>query len=394
MFFIFIIRWFCGYVTFTAKGGFYERFLNLCAVNGITVWGVSYKNGALYAKMSQKDYKNILPIARRSKTLLKTVSRRGLYSKAAKYRGRYGIIVGAVAFMLILRLLSSVIWNININGNESVGDEAILNQLNEIGVYEGVFASSIETENLRQQLLISCPELSWCAVNIDGCIANIDVKETADKTPEAKTDYPANIIAKRGGTIVSIRAYYGVPSVRVGEAVAKGDILVSGTMENKVGGIMYCAARAEVIAQTVHKLSVGVPFLQTHRIDIAKPQTRRIITLFGLQIPLFFGEVDEPYAVKRTHTVPEINGRRLPFAVDAAAFIRQKDESCTINAADAEKIARSQMRQKCKKELGGINGIMKKQISEKITKTDRGITLTAEFLCEENIAETKKISIK
>ena len=391
MIFIFIIRWFCGYVCFRAKGGFYERFLNLCAANGITVWGVKYKNGTLHAKMSRKDYKNVLPIARRAKTRLKIVSKRGLYSRAAKYRGRYGLAVGFLAFILILRLLSSVIWNINTNGNKTVRDEKIFAQLNEIGIFEGVFASSIDAENARQQLLISCPELSWCAINIDGCIANVDVKETAEKKLEAKTDYPANIIAKRGGTIMSIRAYYGAPSVSVGEAVAKGDILVSGTMENKYGGIMYCEARAEVIAQTVHKLSVTVPFNQQRKVDIAKPQTRKILTLFGAQIPLFFGKVDEPYTVKRTHTVPEINGKRLPFAVDSATFTRQKVEKYTIDSAKAEKIAKAQMENKSKKELGSI---LKKQLNEIITKSNDGITLTAEFLCEENIAESKKISIK
>lgn len=391
MIFIFIIRWFCGYVCFRAKGGFYERFLNLCAANGITVWGVKYKNGTLHAKMSRKDYKNVLPIARRAKTQLKIVSKRGLYSRAAKYRGRYGLAVGFLAFILILRLLSSVIWNININGNKTVSDKTILAQLNDIGIFEGVFASSIDAENARQQLLISCPELSWCAINIDGCIANVDVKETAEKKLEAKTDYPANIIAKRGGTIMSIRAYYGAPSVSIGEAVAKGDILVSGTMENKYGGIMYCEARAEVIAQTVHKLSVTVPFNQQRKVDIAKPQTRKILTLFGAQIPLFFGKVDEPYTVKRTHTVPEINGKRLPFAMDTATFIRQKIENYTIDSAKAKIIAKAQMENKSKKELGSI---LKKQLNEIITKSNDGITLTAEFLCEENIAESKKISIK
>lgn len=391
MIFIFIIRWFCGYVCFRAKGGFYERFLNLCAANGITVWGVKYKNGTLHAKMSRKDYKNVLPIARRAKTQLKIVSKRGLYSRAAKYRGRYGLAVGFLAFILILRLLSSVIWNININGNKTVSDKTILAQLNDIGIFEGVFASSIDAENARQQLLISCPELSWCAINIDGCIANVDVKETAEKKLEAKTDYPANIIAKRGGTIMSIRAYYGAPSVSIGEAVAKGDILVSGTMENKYGGIMYCEARAEVIAQTVHKLSVTVPFNQQRKVDIAKPQTRKILTLFGAQIPLFFGKVDEPYTVKRTHTVPEINGKRLPFAMDTATFIRQKIENYTIDSAKAKIIAKAQMENKSKKELGSI---LKKQLNEIITKNNDGITLTAEFLCEENIAESKKISIK
>lgn len=391
MFFIFLFRWVRGYVCFRAKGGFYERFLNLCAANGITIWGAKVKNGTLYAKMSHRDYLCIIPIARRAKTRLQIVSRRGLYSRAAKYRGRYGIAVGFAAFMLILRLLSAFIWNVNISGGETINEKKLLSALREIGVYEGALASSINTENTRQQLLICYPELSWCAVNIDGCFASVDILETADKKPEQKTDYPANIVAKRGGTVKSIRAYYGAPAVEIGEAVAKGDILVSGTMENKVGGIMYCEARADVIADTVRTLRVTVPFEQSRRVDIAKPQTRRIITLFGVQLPLYFGEVDEPYNVSRTHTVPEINGKRLPVAVDTAIFTRQRVENYVIDSAKAEEIAKKQMEQKCKKELSGI---MKKRINEKIDKSDSGVTLTAEFLCEENIAETKKISIK
>lgn len=391
MFFIFVIRWFCGYVCFRARGGFFERFLNLCAANGITVWGSKIKNGALYGKMSCKDYKMILPIARSAKTRVKIISRRGLYCKAAKYRGRYGIAAGVLAFIIILQALSSVIWNININGNEKVSDKKILAELEKIGVHEGIFADSVDTENARQQLLICCPELSWCAVNIDGCFASIDIKETESKTSEPKTDYPANIVAKRGGTVKSIRAYYGVPSVSVGEAVAEGDILVSGTMENKNGGITYSEARAEVIAQTVHKLSVFVPFNQQRRVDIEKPETRKIITLFGFQLPLYFGGVKEPFSVKREHTVPTINGKRLPIRIDSAIFTRQKTENYIIDGETAEQIAKNQMKQKCEKEL---KGIMKKQLSEKISKTDDGITLTAEFLCEEDIAKTKKISIK
>ena len=77
--------------------------------------------------------------------------------------------------------------------------------------------------------------------------------------------------------------------------------------------------------------------------------------------------------------------------MDTATFTRQKIENYTIDSAKAEKIAKAQMENKSKKELGSI---LKKQLNEIITKSNDGITLTAEFLCEENIAESKKISIK
>ena len=40
MFVLNIIRWFVGYVVFTVEGNGQERFVNLCARFGYTIWNV------------------------------------------------------------------------------------------------------------------------------------------------------------------------------------------------------------------------------------------------------------------------------------------------------------------------------------------------------------------
>lgn len=383
-----LYRWLSGYVIFKTKGGFPERFLNLCVLRNITVWGVRIKDGSLRGKMLCRDYKRIRKIAKMSEAKPKIHKKRGLKFVFRRYSHRYGLALGAVLGILLICMLSNCIWNINISGNSRVDSKIIMAQLKKIGVYEGVRAKNIDTELSRQQLLIAMPQLSWCAVNIDGCFATVDVRETQEKKPEEKTSYPANIIAGRTGTIISIKAYYGVPAVKVGQAVAKGDLLISGTVEDKNGGIVYSEARAQIMAQTVRTISEFVPFEQTGYENISKPFSRKIVTFFGISVPLFFGSVEKPYSVSRSQYIPCVNGKRLPIRVDKAEFVRQREYKYTLTEKQAIEKAQKTVDEKCQKELGGI---VKQQIKSDIIRKKDGVQVKCDYKCEENIGIPKKI---
>ena len=59
------LRLILGFGEFEAKGGFPERFLNLCTVNGITLWQVQNDGVKVKACTSVKAYKNIKKSARK-----------------------------------------------------------------------------------------------------------------------------------------------------------------------------------------------------------------------------------------------------------------------------------------------------------------------------------------
>ena len=52
----------------------------------------------------------------------------------------------------------------------------------------------------------------------------------APEFPDSTT--PCNIVASQDGTIMGIEATVGVAEVRSGDAVLKGDLLISGITEN------------------------------------------------------------------------------------------------------------------------------------------------------------------
>lgn len=56
MLFIKLIRFLCGYVRFRAKGGFPERFINLCSKENIPLWDISGSKGEMYAKTTIRGY--------------------------------------------------------------------------------------------------------------------------------------------------------------------------------------------------------------------------------------------------------------------------------------------------------------------------------------------------
>ena len=66
MFLIRLFRFLSGYVVFSGKGGFPERFINLCSMNGISLWDAKSSSGTLHAKTSIKGYKRLRPCAKKS----------------------------------------------------------------------------------------------------------------------------------------------------------------------------------------------------------------------------------------------------------------------------------------------------------------------------------------
>ncbi|MCC8023452.1 MAG: sporulation protein YqfD [Clostridiales bacterium] len=115
-----------GYVEFKCSGGFVERFLNLCNVNRLKLWDVKKRNGVLYATTDIKSYKEMHKCARKSGSVVRIVHKKGLPFLFANHRNRVGLLIGLAVFIIMLMVLTSFIWLVEIEGNESVEDAVLL----------------------------------------------------------------------------------------------------------------------------------------------------------------------------------------------------------------------------------------------------------------------------
>ena len=152
-----LFRWVYGYVSFKVSGGYPEKFLNSVAKYSINLWDLKKLNGDLYAKVLAPEYKLLRIKARRANCKIKIVKKQGRPIIFFKYRKRLGLVVGALLFILMLKIFSLFIWNINVNGVKDIPVEDILSAVNQTGVGVGTKKSKI---NSLSNLLLSLSEIN------------------------------------------------------------------------------------------------------------------------------------------------------------------------------------------------------------------------------------------
>lgn len=390
MFMLLLYRYITAYVKFRGMGGFPERFLNLCARSGIEIWDPRISDGVLYGCMRAADYKKCRKNAKKAGMRLKLQKKRGLIFVVNRYKKRYGLLAGSAAFFALLFFLSGFVWNVNIAGAGSLDHDRILSALKNAGVYEGCRRDNIDQKDARLKLLMELPELSWAAINIENSIVTVDCRQTTQPPASTENYEPCNIVAAKDGRIVSIKTYEGTTAVRVGEAVTKGQLLVSGTVDLTNGSTLFKHARSEIYAEITRTLDVFVPFVQTAEFTDEKPIHRRVLSLFGLEIPLFLGEIKQPYTSEKSIWQPEIGGVRLPLKITTAAFYKIHSNSFTIDEHTALAQAQQQMDALCSEQLG--NTLLEKGPTD-IQTTEKGVKYIQQFICKENIAKEEKILI-
>lgn len=328
-----------GHVVIECEGGYPERWLNLAAEQGITLWDIRRREASLFCRAASADYRRLRPIARRAGVRMRVREKHGIAHRWRHRRLRAGVVCGAVLFAVLLQLLSSRIWVIRIVGNRTLSEETVRSALSELGIREGASFSDVDLTDLRLTALQTLPDVSWLGVHQSGSILTVELTERAENEPH-DTTAPANIVAACDGIIVHIDTVCGQAAVGVGDAVRKGDLLISGVTDSKVGPTLK-RADGRITARTTHTLTVTVPLAEVvtvpHRV-ISHPS----LTLFGLTIPLYTKTaVPDGYRTvteRRPLTVGDI---ALPVGITETNLyydtVRTVERSAEEAVAEAEK---------------------------------------------------------
>ena len=180
----------------------------------------------------------------------------------------------------------------------------------------------------------------------------------------------------------------GPPAVRVGDAVRTGDVLVSGIEESSYG-TRFIRSQGTVTAKTERTLTVSGAYSQTLTVKTGKSRTQSVLTLFGLNIPLFLGSPSGEYQSVTDRSVLTVYGRSLPISLTTRVceFTEQRD--ITYSDEQLTEILKKQLEMQ-KKELGISDYSL---ISENTEQTGDGLRLTQLIEATENIAESRKILI-
>ncbi len=389
MLFLKLYRFLVGYVRFAATGEFPERLLNLFAGQYVSVWNVQHKQGVLYANLLVQDYKNIRRLRGKTGITTRVQHKYGLPFILRKYKKRSGFAVGFLLFFALLHLGSMFVWNVQVSGTKQLDPAQILTVCQKLGLREGALRTGINTEQVRTRLALQVEGIAWAAVNIEGVKATIEITEI--QNPDAQQQrLPCNLRAASDGKILAIEVTEGQTMVQPGDAVAQGQLLVSGVVEYADKTTAFKHASGKIVAQTTRQEEVFIPFAQTYTQGTGKVTRRQVLSFFGLKIPLYLGSVKGEYQ-KQTATHHIIHKEMyLPIYIHSATFSEQITRHCTVDAATAEQMARDQLATREKEQFTDVEIL---QSTDQVEQQADGIRLRRQYVCKENIAIQEKLSI-
>jgi len=306
---------------------------------------------------------------------------------------RPGLAVGMVLFSVTTLFSGRIIWNIDVVGNETVSDESIVALLDELGCSYGDDFKKIDFDKLCSELLVKSDDISWISVNMTGTHAKVEVRELrrgGDAPPQKNVG--ANVIATEDAQIMLVKTEAGIPCVRNGDIVKKGDLLVNGVIPLREGGVRFEYANGEILAYVPRTIQIEIPFKNTEKVYTGRKSKKNMIKIFKKSINLSLN-----YGIGYTTYDKIIESERiclfgvvpLPVWVDKVSFIEYENSDTVLDVDAAVSAAVRELRYETDEILETCEIVSVKQTCD---LSDESYAIKQEMLCITDIGEIREFT--
>ena len=389
-----IINFLRGSVLFTVTGVFPERFLNLCAQAGVGFWDLEWLDPhTLRLRVSRRDARRVGPLA--EKVLCEARARRhlGFPYFLAGFRKRYALLLGLALSLAAVCLLSRFVLTIEVSGNETVSTAAILTELSRQGVRVGAYGPGLDVRRISQESLLRLDGLAWMSINLHGTRAEVLVREKLPEPEVRDESTPANVVAQADGVILDLEVLDGQAVFREGEAVLRGEVVISGTMDLREpeysavdAGQRLVHARGNVWARTYRTLTAQIPLEAQVKRYTGEEETQWSLLVLGRTVNFFGkgGVFSEGYdKIVETHPLTLPGGRVMPLALRRTEYRAYVTEPAALNAGAARSMLEERLLERLDALIGEDGEVLDTVFTVREEDGMLAVTLRAE--CREQI---------
>ena len=378
-----------GYVKFSIIGTECEEFLSYSLNIGIKIYDVENDDGIIYAKTSPSQYFSLSKIVRDFHVRMRITEKRGFLFRAYRYRNRYGIIIGLLAYVLVLLLCSGIVWDITITGNERISDESVLEFLAENGIYPGASRKDLDTTVTELSALLSFDDLAWISIENEGSRVNVKLNERiANAENGLSVSTPCNIVAAHGGIITEAEVYRGTMLYEIGSGVAEGDIIVSGIVNDGAGNISVNHADAKIIAEYEEEVSFYQQFNTVEKVKTSEKSYSEYFKLFGFTFPRQNEKYTDGYTYIANSYEVRLFGIKMPWTRVVVEGTRTEEIEVTRTVSDVKRLLEREL------EMYELNFLKNVEIVDREIEYERdenGIKLVCNLTLRGNIASQSEI---
>ena len=393
-------KWFnllFGYVVLQVTGEFPERFFNLCAQHRRDFWRLRWLDAhTVQVRVRLVDLEELEELGQRCGCTLEVLSRRGGLAQAQRLSKRWGFMVGLALCLICVGVLSQFVLVVEVVGNEEVPSAVILTELDRLGVRPGVYAPSIAQREVANEALIALPELSFMAINVYGTRVVVQVEEVDERPELLDQSTPADIVAAADGIIEDIQTSAGQAQFVDGDIVAKGEVLISGTIplyeqnpEKPYAGDLVVHATGTVTARTWRTLEERLPLTVPTKVYDQEETTSYQLKILGLELDFFEKSsiFPEGYGkITRTETL-KLGGYTWPVSWTTTTYRGYTVQEQAVDPQQGEALLKQLLEQRLERLLEeGEGEILQQDYVTRVEGDTLVVSLVAE--CREQIGRT------
>ncbi len=360
------------------------RLLNLMMRENIDHFDLKRtEEGEITFHLLEKEYKILMSILDKTDIKVYSVYCKGIPFVIKAHRNRGGLVFGLMIYLAIIFSSSLFIWDIKVESTTDTPHNVIIKNLETLGCYEGAFVPSIDFENLCIDYVDKYTDFSWVSVNLKGTVAYVEIQEK--KLHGDESDTPRNLIASYGGIIEDYSVYQGRSQVEAGNVVKKGDLLVSGIVDNKDGDFSLCRAKGEVMATVDATLTVEVPYNYQKQVYTGRRYEEKRIRFFNLTFPYFSDKVPKGLtctSLSEADSAVLFERIELPLSIEKTVYREYTAKDFIYSEDEAKKAAEAMMKRKIATELPTAE-LISVEAEEK--KTESSYILTLNIKCRMDI---------
>lgn len=273
-----LYHWLFGFLVLKLSGKYVERFINEVIRDGIKLWDIRLLPDHLFQlRIGIKDFFRLKPYMRKTEIRIKGIERVGFPFLLRNVLQRKGLLIGFFLFILMVYMLSSLVWKVEIYGSKEIPSDEVMKEAEKIGIKPFAFKWNLPAlHEMESRMKESLNGVSWVGVRIDGVVVKITVVEKTVAEKDLLLN-PRHLVAKKTAIVTDLLVEQGNPVVRRNQLVHAGELLVSGII-----GPKEAPERQKVVA------SKGIVWGEVwYDSTISVPLQRKI--------PSFTGEKDHNY---------------------------------------------------------------------------------------------------
>lgn len=371
---------------------FPERVLNLCSARGLAFWDLAWESETTFTcRLSRRDCGRLRRAMKNLEGSLTLVRGEGVPFFLGRFRRRQALVLGLTVCALWVTVGSFFIWDFTVEGNETVTEEEILRALEKYGIGIGTLGLGLDTEDLRNHVLLEVPELSWITVNVSGCRATVQVRERIPVPELVSKREPTNVVARRAGLVLEVQALDGAACVLPGSSVTEGQLLISGVEDTETLGARVLTGMGTVEARTWYTLTARLPLTAPVKQYTGEEKTFYSLVIGTRRIKFFSNSGMEAGTYDKITTRDRLTffGLPLPFTLERETCRYYETEQAAVDITAAEAAAEQALTDYLHTLVDEYGAVSSTLCSSRQRDGSLEVTLAAE--CVEQIGRTVPI---